>query len=174
MNFHQDLLVCANTLSIMLKVQILHQLELPNLSVARTDSDQLSSVLQSLEDGQLSEVSVSWLMSLQSVLPILVRRLLLSHHTMREIERDKQDILLKIQQVFTTRTTFQLILAVESLSEFMRVMLKESQLYSFTTVISSHLHIQMPNQTISSNKLLSSVKPVLNIAARDKRFLQSV
>lgn len=155
-------------------VQILHQLELPNLSVVRTDSDQLSSVLQSLEDGQLSEVSVSWLMSLQSVLPILVKRLLLSHHTMREIERDKQDILLKIQQVFTTRTTFQLISEVESLSEFMKVMLKESQLYSFIMVISSHLHIQMPNQTISFNKLLSSVKPVLNIAARDKRFLQSV
>ena len=93
---------------------------------------------------------------------------------MREIERDKQDILLKIQQVFTTRTTFQLISEVESLSEFMKVMLKESQLYSFTTVISSHLLIQMPNQTISFNKLLSSVKPVLNIAARDKRFLQSV
>jgi len=93
---------------------------------------------------------------------------------MREIERDKQDILLKIQQVFTTRTTFQLISEVESLSEFMKVMLKESQLYSFIMVISSHLHIQMPNQTISFNKLLSSVKPVLNIAARDKRFLQSV
>lgn len=105
---------------------------------------------------------------------ILDKKSLSSPRTTRGTERDRLGILLKIQPAFTTRITSPLILEAASHWESMRVSWKESGLYSYITVTSSRLHIQMLSQVISFSKSLSSVKLVLSIAAKEHPFHQFV
>ena len=79
---------------------------------------------------------------------------------MRETEKDKPGILVKIQLESNSLIALMLISVEDADSESMRVLSKESRLYSFIMQTFSHALIQMLNQTTLFNKSLFSVKPV--------------